>query len=144
MGQQRDRLGAAYAQMVQSDIAEDTSMAKTVTPMIHVPDVRATVDWYAQIGFTIADTYDDGESGLSFAILSFGTGRVMFNSDGQNSLEKRREVDLYLNVDNVDEIYQGLKDRVEVVKTPHDTFYGTRELIIRDLNRFWITFGTPQ
>ena len=24
---------------------------------------------------------------------------------------------------------------------PHDTHYGMRELIIRDLNRFWITFG---
>jgi hypothetical protein len=25
----------------------------------------------------------------------------------------------------------------------HDTFYGMREFIIRDLNRFWITFGSP-
>jgi len=25
----------------------------------------------------------------------------------------------------------------------HDTFYGMREFIIRDLNRFWITFGQP-
>jgi hypothetical protein len=30
---------------------------------------------------------------------------------------------------------------VDVVEVPHDTFYGMRELIIRDLNRFWITFG---
>jgi uncharacterized glyoxalase superfamily protein PhnB len=109
--------------------------------MIHVPDVRATVEWYAQIGFTVTNTYDDSGSGLSFAILSFGGGQVMFNSGGQSSHEKRREVDLYVDVDNVDEIYQGLKDRVEVVKDPHDTFYGMREFIIRDLNRFWITFG---
>ena len=34
-----------------------------------------------------------------------------------------------------------LKDRVDVVEAPHDTEYGMRELIIRDLNRFWITFG---
>lgn len=32
-------------------------------------------------------------------------------------------------------------DRADVVEPPHGTFYGTRELIIRDLNRFWITFG---
>jgi uncharacterized glyoxalase superfamily protein PhnB len=109
--------------------------------MIHVPDVRATVDWYARIGFTVTNTYDDSGSGLSFAILSFGGGQVMFNSGGRNSHEKRREVDLYLDVENVDEIYQALKDRVEVVKHPHDTFYGMREFIIRDINRFWITFG---
>ena len=116
-------------------------MAKNVTPMIHVPDVRANVEWYTQIGFTVTDTYDDGGSGLSFAILSFGGGQVMFNSGGQGSPQKRREVDLYLDVDNVDDVYQALKDRVEVVEAPHDTFYGMREFIIRDLNRFWITFG---
>ncbi len=31
--------------------------------------------------------------------------------------------------------------RVEVVEKPHDTFYGMREVIIQDVNRFWITFG---
>jgi len=36
-----------------------------------------------------------------------------------------------------------LKDRVEVVEGPHDTFYGMREFIIRDINRLWITFGQP-
>jgi len=36
-----------------------------------------------------------------------------------------------------------LKGRVDVVEGPHDTFYGMRELIIRDLNRFWITVGRP-
>ncbi len=29
----------------------------------------------------------------------------------------------------------------EVVKGLHDTFYGAREFIIRDLNRFWMTFA---
>ena len=36
-------------------------MAEKVVPMIHVPDVRATVDWYSGIGFTVTATYgDDG------------------------------------------------------------------------------------
>jgi hypothetical protein len=34
--------------------------------------------------------------------------------------------------------------RVEVVDGRHDTFYGNREFIIRDLNRFWVTFGEPE
>lgn len=116
-------------------------MSKKVVPMIHVPDVRATVDWYQAIGFTVCDTYDDGGKGLSFAILSFGDTEVMFNSGGQPSELRRREVDLYVYADNVDEIFQDLRDRVEVVEGLHDTFYGMREFIIRDLNRFWITFG---
>ena len=57
-------------------------MTRKVVPMIHVPDVRATVDWYKAIGFIVLDTYDDGGEGLSFAILSFGDTEVMFNSGG--------------------------------------------------------------
>jgi uncharacterized glyoxalase superfamily protein PhnB len=109
--------------------------------MIHVPDVRATVNWYQDIGFTVNDTYDDGADGLSFAILSFGESEVMFNSGGKPSTQKRREVDLYIYVDRVDDLYERLKDRVEIVEAPHDTFYGMREFILRDINRFWITFG---
>jgi uncharacterized glyoxalase superfamily protein PhnB len=115
---------------------------KKVVPMIHVPDVRATVDWYQSIGFNVIATYDNGTpDGLSFAIVSFGDSEVMFNQCGETSDKRRREVDLYVYTDEVDEIYSRLKDRADVVEAPHDTFYGMREVIIRDLNRFWITFG---
>ena len=110
--------------------------------MIHVPDVRATVEWYESIGFSVAATYaDETGNNYSFAIVTFGDSEVMFNTDGESSDKWRREVDLYLYVENVDEIYESLKDRVDVVEGPHDKFYGMREVIVRDLNRFWITFG---
>jgi uncharacterized glyoxalase superfamily protein PhnB len=117
-------------------------MSERVVPMIHVPDVRAAVEWYTAIGFTVTRTHDDGE-GLSFALLSFGSSELMFNEGGQPSTRDRREVDLYIHSDDVDELYRRLKDRVEVVEGLHDTFYGMREFIIRDLNRFWMTFGQP-
>ena len=116
-------------------------MAEQVVPMIHVSDVRATVDWYQGIGFTVINTYGNEGDGLSFAILSFGSSRVMFNQGGQPSTRVRREVDLYVYTDKVDDLYERLKNRVEIVEPPHDTFYGMREFIIRDLNRFWLTFG---
>ena len=117
-------------------------MSKKVVPMIHVPDVRKTVDWYESIGFNVVARYgNETDDGLSFAIVSFGDSQVMFNQDGETSDKWRREVDLYVYADDVDEIYSRLKDRVDVVEGPHDTFYGMREVIIRDLNRFWITFG---
>lgn len=110
--------------------------------MIHVPDVRATVEWYLSIGFDVVATYGDGTGeNFSFAIMQFGTTKVMFNTDGEPSDKHRREVDLYVYTDNVDELYETLKDRVDVIDEPNDRFYGMRELIIRDLNRFWITFG---
>lgn len=116
-------------------------MAEKVVPMIHVPDVRATVAWYQDIGFTVTETYGNDSDGLSFAILSFGNSQVMFNQGGQPSTRHRREVDLYVYVDDVDDLYWRLKDRVDVEADLHDTFYGMREFTIRDLNGFWITFG---
>ncbi|HEV7504462.1 MAG TPA: VOC family protein [Thermoanaerobaculia bacterium] len=117
-------------------------MAEKVVPMIHVPDVSATADWYQSIGFKVIRTNEeDGE--VNWALLSFGGSEVMFSSGGQPSTSFRREVDLYVHVDDVDDLYRRLEGRVEVVESPHDTFYGMRELIIRDLNRFWMTFGQP-
>ena len=117
-------------------------MAKKVVPMIHVPDVRATVAWYEQVGFEVVATYGN-ETGdnFSFAIVSFGETRVMFSTGGATSDKHRREVDLYVYTDDIDDLYERLQDRVDVVEKPHDTFYGMREVIIRDLNRFWLTFA---
>jgi uncharacterized glyoxalase superfamily protein PhnB len=116
-------------------------MQKKVVPMFHVPDVRRTVDWYRDIGFDVTVTYGDAGDGLSFAMLSFGAGEVMFSSGGRLSSHHRREVDLYVYTENVDSVFDQIKERVEIVEGPHNMFYGMREIIIRDLNGFWITFG---
>jgi uncharacterized glyoxalase superfamily protein PhnB len=117
-------------------------MGKTVTPMLHVPDVERTMRWYESIGFTLLDSgKDDGDT--VWAMLAYGAGRVMFSAGGRPSDAHRREVDLYVETSGVDALYDTLKDRVEVFEGPHDTFYGMREFILRDVNRFWITFGEP-
>jgi uncharacterized glyoxalase superfamily protein PhnB len=109
--------------------------------MIHVPDVRATAAWYETIGFTILETFSDGGEGVSFAILSAGNTRLMLNQGGHLSTAERREVDLYVDADHVDQLFASLRDRVQIVAELDDTDYGMREFIIRDPNGFWITFG---
>ena len=117
------------------------TIQKKVVPMFHVPDVRQTVDWYCRLGFDVTVTYDDNCGGLSFAMVSFGAGEVMFSSGGRLSSRHRREVDLYAYTEDVDNLYDQIKERVEIVEGPHNMFYGMREIIVRDLNGFWITFG---
>ena len=115
---------------------------RRVTPMIHVPDVAATVEWYRGIGFDVLDVgRENGGGEVIWALLAFGDGRVMLSAGGRPGDAQRREVDLYVSVDDVEAVARRLEKRVEVVEGLHDTFYGTREFIIRDLNRFWITFG---
>lgn len=115
-------------------------MVESIVPMIHVPDVRATAEWYQSLGFTLCGANEDcGE--MDWAQLTLGNGEVMFSIAGRPSDAPRREVDLYIRTDDVQAIHARLKDSVEIVEDLHDTFYGMREFIIRDCNRFWITFG---
>jgi uncharacterized glyoxalase superfamily protein PhnB len=125
-------------------MADKTLARPRVTPMIHVPDVRHAVEWYREIGFQVDEVFeeDDGD-GVTFAIVSFGATQVFLDCGGKPSDAPRREVDLYVHTAGVDALYERLRDRVDVVEAPHDTFYGARELIVRDLNGFWLTFGEP-
>jgi len=114
----------------------------TVIPMIHVPDVSATVEWYRSIGFNVRNTnVEEGE--MNWAALTYGDGEFMLNAAGNPSTAHRRKVDLYVSTTGIDDLYDTLKQRVDVVEPPHNTFYGMREFIIRDYNRFWLTFGEP-
>lgn len=119
-------------------------MQQSVVPMLQVPDVRATVEWYETVaGFSRVRVHEeDGE--MNWALLRYGDADVMLNVGGKASDAWRREVDLYVHAaEKVDAVYERLKGKVDVVEEPHNTFYGMRELIVRDLNRFWITFGEP-
>jgi hypothetical protein len=117
-------------------------MKTKVVPMIHVPDVRATAAWYETIGFRRQGTHE--ECGvMTWASLMRGDTEVMLNAGGTTSAAHRRDVDLYVYVEDADALFETLKARVELIEGPHDTEYGMREFIIRDPNRFWITFGQP-
>ena len=115
-------------------------MPTTVTPMIHVPDVAATAAWYERLGFTIVETASDGPE-TTWVLLTLGGNAVMLNCGGRPSGHDRREVDLYAGVDDVGAWRDRLPDGIDMVEDVHDTFYGMREFIIRDLNGFWITVG---
>ena len=134
-------------------------MPARLTPMIHVPDVRATAEWYRSIGFALlgwhacdaetmgTGTPPEGGGEWDWACLRYGAGEVMLNEGGRASDAERREVDLYIQLEpgpdqpDVDALHAELDGRAELVAAPYDAFHGNRELIVRDLNGFWITFG---
>ena len=112
----------------------------TLTPMLQVPDIRATIAWYVSVGFTVIESAEE-EGELIWALLGYGEGRVMFNIGGRESDVPRRDADLYLEVEGVDVLFAQLPEGIDVFEGPHDTFYGMREFIVRDSNGFWLTFG---
>ena len=116
-------------------------MPKCVQTMIHVPDVQATAEWYRdKLGFTIVDLGSDGQD-VIFGRLSLDGVNVLLSAGGQLSHEARREVDLFIQTDDVERDRATIPSDVEIIEPMHGTFYGMQEFIIRDLNGFWITFG---
>jgi uncharacterized glyoxalase superfamily protein PhnB len=119
-------------------------MPERVVPMIHVPDVNATAQWYASIGFEIRSMNRECDHGeIDWALLRLGQSEIMLSLGGHPSSAPRREFDLYTHVDDVDDLRRRLNGKAEIVEDLHNTFYGMREFIIRDCNGFWITFGQP-
>jgi len=119
-------------------------MPERIMPMIHVPNVAATADWYASIGFEILSTNRECESSkIDWVLLRLGQSDIMLSAGGRASSDPRREFDLYTHVDDVNGLRLRLDGKAEIVEDLHDTFYGMREFIIRDCNGFWITFGQP-
>src|SRR5260370_17615992 len=105
-------------------------MPQIVVPMIHVPDVTATIDWYTSIGFKlIRQNEEAGE--VNWAKLSFGNSELMVNAGGKTGLNHRREGDLYILADNVDYLYRRFKDPVMVVEAPPHTLHRFLNFILR-------------
>lgn len=114
----------------------------TVVPMIHVPDIDATAAWYERLGFTIDATASDGSETV-WARLTLGEHAVMLNGGGRPAEHDRRDVDLYVTVDDLADRRADLPKHVEVIQDLYDAYHGMREFIVRDPNGFWITFAQP-
>jgi hypothetical protein len=80
-------------------------------------------------------------NGLGVALLRRERGDVLGRRKAPTS--PRRDVDLYIHVDDLEERFAVVAPKVELVEGLHATDYGMQEFIIKDLNGFWITFGQP-
>ena len=123
-------------------------------PMIHVPDVARTLEWYASMGFTEVARYED-DGLVNFGIVSFGKAELLLNMHGKAGAH---DVSLWFYTDQIDELYQLVKARqldaaqaalagqsdaqegIEFVQDIEDMFYGARQFCIRDLNGYELYF----
>jgi catechol 2,3-dioxygenase-like lactoylglutathione lyase family enzyme len=131
---------------------------RKVEPMIRVPNVRQTVEWYRAIGFELEGAHEI-DTDAAWAGMSLGGAYIMFVPRGTQTTE--REVNLWFMTDRIDDLYEAMKQRqlerataVLAGATPeipearftgdiHDTFYGQREFSILDLNGYELNFAQP-
>jgi hypothetical protein len=99
-------------------------MPERIVPMIHVSDVEATAYWYSSIGFDVRATNRESEGGkIDWTLLRLGQSEIMLNAGGLPSSGPRRDFDLYVHVNDIDELRTRIDGKGEIVEELHHTFY---------------------
>ena len=106
-----------------------------ITPILLVERIEPVLDlWERRLGFQrLVGVPETGE--LALGLLARGETQVMLQTTSSLDLTARvspRPTSvLYIDVESLDEAQRDLAG-VEVLVPPHATFYGTRELSVRD------------
>ena len=118
-------------------------MYETVTTNIMVKNVKETIAFYENVlGFQkVLSVPDDGEV-LNFAILAKDKISIMLQEQ-QNLIEEyptlstdeiKPTFTLFITVSDISALYNELKDKAQMAKDLHKTFYGKDEFAVFDNN----------
>jgi len=122
---------------------------KSLTPVLMVTSVPDTITFYErEFGFKCLVTVPDVGTPV-FAILKAGSVDIMIQQ--RESLEEEipffahrpmgGTFTLYINVDNVQSLYDETKKNLTIIQEIHDTFYGSREFAVLDCNGYVLAFA---
>jgi uncharacterized glyoxalase superfamily protein PhnB len=138
-------------------------MYKKITANIIVSNVNEILDFYEKIlGFSLVMAVPEGSqqvitvrdttTPLGFAIIRRDDVELMIQS--RKSLAKElpslagspvgTSFSLYIQVDDIESLYRGIKDSAAIIEDLHTTFYGAREFCIRDSGGHVLTFASSQ
>lgn len=135
-------------------------MRTTLTPNMMTENVNESITFYRdRLGFdflagvaygseTPVNELND-EVTFQWAMLGRGGAMLMFQSRDSlsaeyaplNEVPLAASVTFYMEVENLDSLLAGLGDGVETVLPEHLTFYGMREVWIRDCNGYLVTLA---
>lgn len=136
------------------------AMYKKLTTNMMVEDVNRTVDFYSDVlGFELImgvpeDSHEivtakRKDQALGFAIVKCGNVEMMFQAKKSlareipefSGMKIGGSLTFYVQVENIEGLYEELKEKVTIIRDLQTTFYGMREFYIRDCNGYVLTFA---
>jgi uncharacterized glyoxalase superfamily protein PhnB len=138
-------------------------MLKNFCTNMMVDDIHKTVEFYRQVlGFEhvmsvpkdsgeVLFQYDAGRP-LVYALIKCGNIEMAFQERAslmENVPAFKSDATIggtltfYFETDDVDGLAARVKNTCEVVRDLHDTFYGMREIYVRDPNGYILGFAQP-
>jgi uncharacterized glyoxalase superfamily protein PhnB len=124
---------------------------KRITPVLFVEDVEPCVRfWVDRMGFQKTAEVPDG-SKLAFAMLQKGSVELMYQSYASadkdvstvSQVVRKGPTFLYVKVDSLDQAIAAVKG-AEIVMPVRETFYGSKEIGIKDPAGHIVTFAEFQ
>lgn len=123
---------------------------ESLSPNIFVKDMNATVHFYETLGFKLMMQVPE-EGDLIWAMMICGNVTFMFQSfeslgpelpeisrnDGGSLL-------FYIQIKDIRQFHDSIKDKVTVLKGLEKTFYGATEFAILDNNGYVLTFAEDE
>lgn len=126
-----------------------------LTPNLMVEDVAQSVIFYRDLlGFELLMAMRDekpvealpadGDKPLDWAMVQRDQVGFMFQQR-QSLVEEMPVLEgceigasltIYMELDGVDALYESLRDKADIIRPPQTTFYGRRELYLRDCSGY--------
>jgi uncharacterized glyoxalase superfamily protein PhnB len=121
---------------------------QSLSPNIFVNDIKATVAFYQQLGFTVSMSVPETGDDLVWAMMQNHNVTIMFqtfeslaNDLPEISRTNGGSLLLYINLKNIRSFFDEIQDKVTVLKGLETTFYGATEFSIKDNNGYVLTFA---
>ena len=125
-------------------------MYQKVAPMLLVEDVDKTEEWYRNVlGAELQYSMPQNPPFMWVSLL-LDDVEIMFGqrgeatkwySDSVTVVEKPSNFIVYFYINNLDQLYDHIRDEVEIVMEPMDQSYGIREFVVRDPFGFILVFA---
>ena len=130
-----------------------------LTPNMAVKDIKETINYYVKnFGFklimavsddksAIGDTLEEGKEYVWANVMHGDVGLMFQREDsfkediGDTYKQIGASLGLYLEVDEVDALYEKVKESVNIHKAIDSTWYGAREFYVCDCNGYILGFS---
>ncbi len=116
-----------------------------LTPALSVDDIKGTIAYYEEmLGFEL-ELAAPSMNKIEWALMRCGEIEIMFQAkSGQSTTGKSdfgRAVTLNFEGEGVKELYESLKNKVQIVRHLCPTFYGMNEFSMIDCNGCVLVFA---
>jgi uncharacterized glyoxalase superfamily protein PhnB len=124
-------------------------MFEKATPVLIVDAIEPILPFWTALGFTRVTEVPEGDR-LGFVILQRGEVEIMYQTfasvekDEPRSLKGKRPIGaaaVFIVVDKLDDVSKLVPSGTDVIEQRRETFYGSREMIVRDAAGNVITFA---